>query len=74
MNRARAVAALYIAIKSLGVAVCSTFVLLSCFITVFLSCLIFEEAMSTAQIVSGAVLVLGSSLIVWAGGKDVDRS
>lgn len=57
----------YMAIQSFGVAICSTFVLLSCFITVFLSHLIFGEVMTTAQIVSGAVLVLGSSLIVWAG-------
>ena len=57
----------YIAIRELGVAVCSTFVLLSCFLTVMLSQLIFKEIMTSAQIVSGVVLVLGASLIVWAG-------
>ncbi len=63
----------YVAIQGLGVAICSTFVLLSCFITVFLSYLIFEEAMNVWQIASGAVLVLGSLLIVWAG-KEAEHS
>lgn len=55
----------YIAIKELGVSICSTFVLLSCLLTVVLSHFIFGEIMTAGQIVSGVVLITGAVLAIW---------
>jgi len=55
----------YIAIRGLGVSICSTFVLLSCLLIVLLSYWIFGEKLTPGQLVSGAVLIAGSAAVIW---------
>jgi drug/metabolite transporter (DMT)-like permease len=48
-----------------GIGCIATFVLLSCLLVVILSYLLFDEKLTLGQLVSGAVLLLGSGVVIW---------
>ena len=64
---------IYTAIKRLGVSITATVGLSSSFITALLANLLFAESLTRFQWAGGAVLVLGSGILIWAQ-KDFVRN
>lgn len=56
----------YVAMQSIGVAIASTFNLLSAFITAVFSFFLFQEVLNMVQWNAGLLLVLGAILLLWA--------
>ncbi len=55
----------YIAVKRLGVAVCSLFLMVTPFVSLFCASIFLGERLSLGQLIGGVLLTFGSMLAIW---------
>jgi len=59
----------YVAVKRIGVAIASSFNLISAFLTAVFSWILFQEILTAVQWVAGLLLISGAMLLLWAQEK-----
>lgn len=59
----------YVAVKRIGVAIASSFNLISAFLTAVFSWILFQEILNAVQWVAGLLIISGAMLLLWAQEK-----
>jgi drug/metabolite transporter (DMT)-like permease len=59
----------YVAVKRIGVAIASSFNLISAFLTAIFSWILFQEILTAVQWAAGLLLISGAMLLLWAQEK-----